>query len=179
MLFHSLLCSAERCGWEHLWPQVPSAGLRGHFWPLYEVLPCHTGHGPGAGAQRGELAVPGVREPQAALICTPGWDLAGAGGASLFPDNFLLSCHPPDQQDRQPRLKFLLDSLLEWKKLVCGVWAFQNVLFHFKGVSIRRNWYGQLQNIHTESTPKSEMQNEWEWAAIRITESGHTSRMIV
>lgn len=116
--------------------------------------PCAgTGHGPGAGAQRGELTVQGVREPQAALICAPGWDRAGTGGNSLFPDNFLLSCHPPDQQDRQPRLRFLLDSLLEWKKLVCVIWTFQNVLFHFKGLSVRRNCYGQLHNFHTESTP--------------------------
>lgn len=27
--------------------------------------------------------------------------------------------------------------------------------------------------------PKSEMQNEWEWAAIRITESDHTSRTVL
>lgn len=34
---------------------------------------------------------------------------------------------------------FLLDSLLEWKMLVCGVLTFQNALFHFKGLNVKRN----------------------------------------
>lgn len=96
--------------------KCPQWGREGTAGPCAEaLLSCHTGHGPGAGAQRGELAVQEAREPQAALICIPGWDWAGTGGSSLFPDNFLLSCHPPDQQDRQPRLRFLLDSLLNGK----------------------------------------------------------------
>lgn len=33
--------------------------------------------------------------------------------------------------------------------------------------------------IPIRKAPKSEIQNEWEWAAIRITESGHTSRAVL
>lgn len=72
----------------------------------------------------------GMREPQAALVCTQGWGWAGTGGGSQFPESFLLlSC---SSQGRQPGLGFSVDSLLEWKKVIRGVLLFQNVHFYFK-----------------------------------------------
>lgn len=138
-MFHSLLGPAEHCGWGTL---VASRAFSGAERALLAPVPgTAVSHWPWPwcwSTARGAAARwQGGREPQTALICTPGWDWAGTGGSSLFPDNFLLSCHPPDQQDMQLRLRFLLDSLLEWKKLVSGVLTFQNVLFHFKG--LRRN----------------------------------------
>lgn len=58
--FLLFLSPAEHRCWKCLWPRLgrtvcgAEMGQRGHRWPPCWALPCHGGHGPRAGAERGE-----------------------------------------------------------------------------------------------------------------------------
>lgn len=57
-----------------------------------------------SGARGAAASWQGVREPQAALICTQGGGWAGTGGGSQFPESFLLLSCSSARQAARPRV---------------------------------------------------------------------------